>query len=112
MKDPKERKNWQDLPGGGVIIDGGNSIFYETGTWRTWKPVWNEEACTHCLTCWALCPEGAFILKDRTLPNGKILKGIKEINYFHCKGCGLCIKECPVNKKGQKQVIVFEKEEK
>ena len=105
MSNKYRLKNWQEVPLGGVIPDGGNAADYETGTWRTWKPVWNEEHCTHCLTCWVFCPEDAFVLKDTTTPKGKKKKVIKEINYFHCKGCGLCVKECPVVKKGTKRPL-------
>lgn len=99
-------KNWKELPAGGVIIEGGNSVFYETGTWRTWRPVYKSENCIQCLNCWVFCPEDAFKLKD-----GNNKKEISEINYFHCKGCGICAKECPINKKGDKKAIEFIKEE-
>ncbi len=111
MKEKYALKNWQDLPLGGVITEAGNSADYQTGTWRTWKPIWNKEACIHCLTCWVFCPEDAFVLTDGTLPNGKPRKEITGINYYHCKGCGLCVHECPVNKKGQAKAIDFKKEE-
>ncbi|MDA3822327.1 MAG: 4Fe-4S binding protein [Bacteroidales bacterium] len=103
-------KDWQDLPKGGVVTQGGNASDYETGTWRTWKPEWHNEECIHCLTCWVLCPEGAFILKEETDANGKIKNKISGINYYHCKGCGLCARECPVNKKGKTTVIEFKHE--
>jgi pyruvate ferredoxin oxidoreductase delta subunit len=112
MSDSNRLKNWKELDAGGVIVESGNSVRYETGTWRTSKPVWNPDECTHCLTCWVLCPEDAFELSDIALPNGKTRKGIKAIDYFHCKGCGLCVRECPVNKKGRKVVLAMEKEEK
>jgi len=112
MKDFKTLKTWRELPAGGVIVDAGNSVYYETGTWRTWRPIWNAEHCTHCLMCWVFCPEDSFELGDRVFPNGKTRKAIKAIDYFHCKGCGLCVKECPVNKKGATQALVMEKEEK
>jgi pyruvate ferredoxin oxidoreductase delta subunit len=98
-------KGWRDLPAGGVITEAGNSAAYETGTWRTWIPVWKSDNCIHCLTCWVFCPEEAYMLTEGETASGKKRKEIKEINYFHCKGCGLCVKECPVNKKGKKQAI-------
>lgn len=98
-------KEWRDLPFGGVITEAGNSAFYETGTWRTWIPVWKPENCVHCLVCWIFCPEGAFLLEDGETPSGRPVKKIKEINYFHCKGCGICARECPVNKKARKKTI-------
>jgi Pyruvate/2-oxoacid:ferredoxin oxidoreductase delta subunit len=56
------------------------------------------------------CPDEAFVLKDGQTKKGKPRKEIASINYYHCKGCGLCVKECPVNKAGKKVVITFEKE--
>ncbi|MEZ4551775.1 MAG: 4Fe-4S binding protein [Desulfobacterales bacterium] len=89
------------LPIGGVVADGGNSADYETGTWRTSRPVWYGENCINCLTCWIFCPEDAFVLKDGLTKSGKPRKEIDHINYYHCKGCGLCAQECPVNKRGK-----------
>ena len=111
MSDKYRLKTWQELPIGGLIIEGGNASDYETGTWRTWKPIWKEENCINCLTCWAFCPEEAFLLKDGKLKNGKERKEINKINYYHCKGCGLCVKECPVNKKGDPVALEYIKEE-
>jgi pyruvate ferredoxin oxidoreductase delta subunit len=111
VKDIKKLKSWKELEAGGVIVDAGNSVHYETGTWRTWRPVWNADDCTHCLTCWAICPEDSFELCDREQA-GKTRKAVKAIDYFHCKGCGLCARECPVNGKGGRQALVMIKEEK
>ncbi len=111
MSDKYKLKNWQELPYGGVITEGGNSKDYETGTWRTWKPVLIKENCINCLNCWVFCPEDAFYLKDGALPNGNPRKEIERINMYHCKGCGLCVRECPINKKGDKKAIDFVKEE-
>jgi pyruvate ferredoxin oxidoreductase delta subunit len=82
----EEKKGWKDLPTGGVILDGGNSADYETGSWRSYRSIWYEDKCIHCLRCWILCPEGAILVKDQ-----KVIG----INYQHCKGCGICNKACP-----------------
>jgi pyruvate ferredoxin oxidoreductase delta subunit len=111
MKEKYRLKDWQELPIGGVVADGGNSADYETGTWRTSRPVWYGENCINCLNCWIFCPEDAFVLKDGLTKSGKPRKEIDHINYYHCKGCGLCARECPVNKKGKKVAIDFVKEE-
>lgn len=107
MSDKYALKTWQELPEGGVIVEGGNAADYETGTWRAKRPIWKEEHCIHCLTCWVFCPEEAYRIKDGQTKSGKPRKEICEINYYHCKGCGLCVKECPVNKKGQNEAIEF-----
>jgi len=111
MSDKYKLKSWQELPAGGVIVEGGNAADYETGTWRTSRPVWNSENCIHCMTCWVICPEEAYKLSDGKTKAGKDRKEISEINYFHCKGCGLCAKECPINKKGEKTAIDMVHEE-
>ena len=104
-------KTWRQLEAGGVIVEAGNSVRYETGTWRTRRPVWKPDACTHCLTCWVFCPEGAVELVERAVPGGRSRLGIGGIDYFHCKGCGLCVRECPVNRKSAAGPLVMEKEE-
>jgi len=83
-------KNWTEIPTGGVIEEAGNAASYETGSWRTYRPLWSEEKCIHCLRCWAGCPDSSVLLKD-----GKVTG----IDYEHCKGCGICAHECPVDPK-------------
>ena len=56
------------------------------GSWSTVKPVLKGK-CTFCLFCWIFCPEGA-IIQDEA--NRKVL-----FNYEDCKGCGICVRECP-----------------
>jgi len=80
------KKGWKDLPIGGIIEDAANSRNFETGSWRTFRPIFYEERCINCLLCFIYCPDSAIIVED-----GKM----KGINYFHCKGCGICAKECP-----------------
>jgi len=47
----------------------------------------NEERCTHCGACVAICPSGAFELDPIT----------RRVNFYNekCVACGLCIKACP-----------------
>lgn len=94
-------KTWQELPFGGVIVEAGSAAQYETGSWRTWKPVTHRAHCTHCLACWEFCPEDAIVLEAGVDAAGAPRKFVKEVNYYHCKGCGLCVRECPVNKDGK-----------
>jgi pyruvate ferredoxin oxidoreductase delta subunit len=79
-------KGWKDLPTGGVIVEAGNSDNYETGSWRTFKPVYDAEKCSHCLRCWVFCPDSSILVE-----NGKVVG----IDFTHCKGCGICAEECP-----------------
>ena len=82
-----QEKGWRELAIGGVILEAGNSVENPTGTWRTYRPVWDGEKCIQCLRCWILCPDSSIISKD-----GKVAG----IDYEHCKGCGICAEECPV----------------
>ncbi len=81
----KEKKGWKDLPIG-LVLGAGTSQEFETGDWRSDKPVWDQGKCTHCMICWIYCPDSAIIVKD-----GKV----QGIDYRYCKGCGICAEECP-----------------
>lgn len=79
-------KGWKEIPIGGLIVEAGNADSYVTGGWRSFRPIRDPEKCTNCLLCWIYCPDSAIKVKD-----GKIVG----INMKHCKGCGICAKECP-----------------
>ena len=91
-------KNWKELPDGGVILEEGNSKEYNTGDWRTFKPVWKADNCIQCLFCWVYCPDTSVLVKDGEMTG---------FDYYHCKGCGICAEICPAKEKA----IVMEKEE-
>jgi len=79
-------KAWTEIPIAGIIEEAGNAQTYETGSWRTYRPVWDSEKCIHCLSCWIACPDSSILVKD-----GKMTG----IDLTHCKGCGICAFECP-----------------
>ena len=79
-------KGWRDIPIGGVVTRGGTAYEYETGSWRSFRPVFDKEKCINCLECWFACPDAAIRVED-----GKF----KEFDLTHCKGCGICSKVCP-----------------
>ncbi len=81
----KKLKSWQELPLG-LSLEAGTSENFETGDWRSDKPIWDKEKCTNCLICWIFCPDSAIIVDD-----GKVTG----IDYRYCKGCGICAEECP-----------------
>ncbi len=47
--------------------------------------------CNHCDNCYFFCPEIA-VFRD-SIGEGQS----RSINYEYCKGCGLCVVECPRN---------------
>jgi len=81
-----ELKGWKDIPIGGVIDRGGTAFAYETGSWRSFRPVHDPEKCINCLDCWFCCPDGAILAED---------KKFKGFDLDHCKGCGICAAVCP-----------------
>jgi pyruvate ferredoxin oxidoreductase delta subunit len=89
-------KTWQELPIGGYIIEAGSAKVYETGSWRTFKPVFYAEKCIHCLFCWVYCPDDAIYVKG-----GKMIG----FDYEHCKGCAICAYECPDKAKAIEMVL-------
>jgi pyruvate ferredoxin oxidoreductase delta subunit len=71
---------------GATIPEAGNSVYNETGGWRTDVPVIQTEKCDGCMLCYFYCPDASIIIED-----GKAVG----IDLEHCKGCGICAKECP-----------------
>ena len=77
---------WQDMTPGGTIYDGGNSVEFKTGDWRSQTPIYISEKCKQCGLCFPVCPDDAIPVKDGN-------RG--DFNYDYCKGCGICAKVCP-----------------
>lgn len=87
VRKKQSKSTWKDMPIGGVIDKGGTAIEYNTGSWRTFRPVVDRDRCIHCLQCWIFCPDSSIIVKD-----GKVAG----VDLKHCKGCGICASVCPV----------------
>lgn len=64
-----------------------DSGFGDSGTWRIYRPMIDKDKCTKCAICWLYCPENCIKLDSDNTP---------EVNLAHCKGCGICAKECPI----------------
>ncbi|MCL2757322.1 MAG: 4Fe-4S binding protein [Coriobacteriia bacterium] len=85
--DVSDFENWtyDMIPKGAVCTDVGNSVQYITGGWRSNMPIWKKKNCKDCLLCWVHCPDASILVVD-----GKMTG----IDYDHCKGCGICAREC------------------
>ena len=80
-------RSWREIPIGTVVLEAGSAQRYQTGDWRTTRPVLDQSKCINCLFCWIYCPDSAILVED-----GKVVG----IDYDYCKGCGICAAECPV----------------
>ncbi|MEM2121273.1 MAG: 4Fe-4S binding protein [Candidatus Woesearchaeota archaeon] len=105
---PKKLKSWKEIPIGGVIEEAGNSINYETGSWRTFRPVINSEKCIGCMLCYLYCPESTILLEN----DEKFVFKVRGFDLEHCKGCGICASVCPVKAIEMKLESDFKKEDK
>ncbi len=90
---------WQEEPRAGIITKPGSAAAFETGDWRSMRPIWRPEHCIQCLFCWIYCPDDAVILEDKRMTG---------FDYHHCKGCGICAHECPTKVKAIEMVPELE----
>jgi len=88
-----DRPEWIDLPFENAAISnlaihaGATSVEVRTGLWRTMRPVINYGKCSGCAwICSTYCPDGAISVRA---------DGHPEIDYDHCKGCLICVAQCP-----------------
>ncbi len=58
--------------------------------WRNVRPAIDAAACTGCLQCYWLCPDGTVFKVDQVEPTGAPVA----IDLDFCKGCGVCAKAC------------------
>ena len=100
----KDIQNWG--PGkhelGATIPESGTAEDYETGGWRSNRPIRDLEKCNDCMICYFGCPDSSIVVE-----NGKI----KEIDLRHCKGCGICTQVCPRDAIEMKNEIEASQEE-
>ena len=98
-----KEKTWRDVPIGGMILEAGNSAEYETGSWRSYRPIRDTEKCNHCLQCWVYCPDFCVKVEDEKVVG---------IDLDYCKGCGICERVCPPKVKAITMVLETEAERK
>jgi len=95
-----KKPGWKELPFGDVL-EAGTAEKFETGDWRSERPIFHKEKCIDCKFCWIYCPDMSILLDENNKVSG--------IDYKHCKGCGICSFECPVK---PEKAITMEKEAK
>ena len=88
------KPDWIELPFDNARISApdihasANSVEVKTGLWRTVRPVIDAAICKKCWwICSTFCPDGAINVKDQH----------PEIDYDHCKGCMVCVAQCPTH---------------
>jgi len=77
---------WRDIEIGSVVGEPGSASQYETGGWRSERPIIDNEKCNKCGLCYIFCPEPAIEQEE---------DDYFKVNLYYCKGCGICTKECP-----------------
>jgi pyruvate ferredoxin oxidoreductase delta subunit len=82
----RETLGWQELQTGIAIHEAGGAVEYETGDWKSRKPILDMTKCNKCGLCFVYCPEGC-IQPDA--------EGWFIANLKYCKGCAVCAAECP-----------------
>ena len=92
-----ELQDWKKQSMAGMIFEAGNSVYYETGSWRSMKPIWDAEKCINCLRCFYYCPDSAITVDKDGKVNG--------VDYRYCKGCGICARECPDKVKAINMIV-------
>lgn len=85
MTKPEDELTWKALEIGSIITEPGNASQYQTGGWRTQRPILDTSKCIKCGLCAIFCPEGC---------RRQTAEGHFDANLFYCKGCGICACEC------------------
>jgi pyruvate ferredoxin oxidoreductase delta subunit len=80
------KKTWKEMDIAS-LTEAGSSAKFKTGSWKAFKPVWDQSKCIQCMICVVNCPENCIPAKD-----GKR----EETDLSVCKGCGICANVCPV----------------
>ena len=76
---------WKDIETGFIVTEPGSARQYQTGDWKSEKPIVDKSKCIKCGLCFIFCPEGCI---------QETAEGYFEADLFYCKGCGICAREC------------------
>ena len=77
---------WKDLEIGSIVVEPGSASQYQTGGWRSERPIIDNNKCNKCGLCYIYCPDVS--VEQET-------DGYFKVDLFYCKGCGICAEECP-----------------
>lgn len=88
-----DKPDWTELPfeaariSSPTVYAAANSVEVRTGLWRTLRPVIDYERCNRCWwVCSTFCPDSAIDVGA---------DGTPAIDYDNCKGCLICVAQCP-----------------
>lgn len=87
------RPEWIELPfedadtSAPTIHAGATSTEVRTGLWRSFRPVIDHDRCHRCVwMCAVPCPDAAIHVDA---------EGYPRVDLDHCKGCLICVAQCP-----------------
>ena len=73
---------------------------FMTSNWRVVRPVIDHEKCTRCFSCYISCPDSCWSFNEK--------EEKMEWNWKFCKGCQICIHECPADALSAASELDFE----
>lgn len=76
------------------------ALHFKTGDWAAKTPKLIKENCISCNFCYFYCPDD--VIRMVAHEDGKYYP---EFNYYYCKGCAVCVYECP-GRKGEKALVM------
>jgi len=88
------RPQWIDIPledariSAPIIHGALTSVEVHTGLWRTMRPIIDDNLCRGCWwVCSTFCPDSAINVRNNR----------PEVDFDHCKGCLVCVAQCPAH---------------
>jgi len=86
----RSRPNVEKSHGSAALLHGFHEVretFSDEIALKESARCFNCGVCNMCLKCFAFCPDSAIRISE----DGTYL----EVDYEYCKGCGICVTECP-----------------